>query len=101
MDEHTIRVTVDRDLEDLIPGFLARRHEDARKIRGALEGSDLETLRVTGHSMKGTGGGYGFLGLSEIGARIEQAAKSADLDAARAGLVELEDYLARLEVHFE
>ena len=101
MDEQPIRVTVDRDLEELIPGFMERRREDTNKLRAALAEHDLETLRIIGHSMKGTGGGYGFTGLSEIGAGIEAAAKAGDLDAVRAQLDTMVDYLARLEVQFE
>ena len=101
MDKQTIRVSVDRDLEDLIPGFLKRRHEDVRKLAEAIDGADLEAVRITGHSMKGTGGGYGFDGLSEIGAAIEVAAKAGDLEAARAGLERLRDYLDRVDVSFE
>lgn len=101
MDEQPIQVTVDRNLEELIPGFMERRREDTNKLRTALAEHDLETVRITGHSMKGTGGGYGFTGLSEIGAGIEAAAKEGDMDAVRAHLDTLVDYLARLEVHFE
>jgi HPt (histidine-containing phosphotransfer) domain-containing protein len=101
VDKQPIPVTVDRDLEELIPGFLARRRDDVRKLREALDAHDVESVRVTGHSMKGTGGGYGFDGLSEIGASIESAAKGGDLDAARGGLERLVDYLERVEIHFE
>lgn len=101
MEEQSILVTVERDLEDLIPAFMARRHEDVGKLRGALEAGDVETLRVIGHSMKGTGGGYGFDGLSEIGAAIESAAKAGDLARAGEWLARLEDYLARVKVRFE
>lgn len=101
MDKQPIRVSVDRDLADLVPGFLARREEDVRKLRDALDAADLETLRVTGHSMKGTGGGYGFDGLSEIGAAIETAAKAGDLDGVRAGIEQLVDYLARVEIQYD
>jgi len=101
MDEQPIQVTVDRDLEDLIPGFMERRREDTHKLRAAVADNDLKTVRITGHSMKGTGGGYGFTGLSEIGANIEAAAKAGDLDAVRAHLDTLVDYLARVEVRFK
>jgi histidine phosphotransfer protein HptB len=101
VDKQPIPVRVDRDLEELIPGFLARRHDDVRKLREALDARDVESVRVTGHSMKGTGGGYGFDGLSEIGASIESAAKGGDLDAARRGLERLVDYLERVEIRFE
>jgi HPt (histidine-containing phosphotransfer) domain-containing protein len=101
MGNGRIPVTVARDLEDLIPAFMARRREDVGKLREALDSADMETLRVTGHSMKGTGGGYGFQGLSEIGADIEAAAKEGRLDAVREGVERLADYLARVEIRFE
>lgn len=101
MDDETIHVTVEGDLRDLIPNFMQRRHEDVAKLHEAVGGGDFETLRVIGHSMKGTGGGYGFDGISEIGAAIEQAAKDSALDAAQAALDRLVDYLARVHVTFE
>ncbi len=101
MSEQPIQVTVDADLQDLIPGFLERRREDVVKLREAIEASDLETLRVTGHSMKGTGGGYGFDGLSEIGAAIEAAAKQGAVDTVRDLVVSLVDYLDRVQIRFE
>ena len=101
MTSESIVVVVDRDLQDLIPGFMERRHEDLAKMRAAAAERDTETLRVTGHSMKGTGGGYGFEGLSEIGARIEAAAKQDDMAAMSDHLRALEDYLQRVEVRFE
>jgi len=101
MNTEALKVTVDKDLETLIPGFLARRREDVNKLRKALESGDLEVLRVTGHSMKGTGGGYGFDVLSGIGAAIETAAKSGELQAIREQVESLADYLDRLQVEFE
>ncbi len=94
-------VTIDKDLESLIPGFLARRREDVDKLRKALVSRDLEVLRITGHSMKGTGGGYGFDALSGIGAAIETAAKSGEIQAIREQVESLADYLDRLRVEFE
>ena len=45
--------------------------------RAALAGSDHDALRVLGHRLKGSGGGYGISQLTEIGTRIEEAAKRA------------------------
>ncbi len=96
-----INIIVEKDLETLIPGFLERRREDVDKLRQALETQDLETLRIIGHSMKGTGGGYGFDGLSTIGAAIETAAKTGELQAIGEQVEALVDYLGRLKVSFE
>lgn len=93
-----IVVHVDPDLEDLIPGFLANRRADVDSLQAALARSDFEAIRITGHSMKGAGGGYGFDAITDIGAHIEQAALARDADAVRAGIGDLADYLARVEV---
>ena len=101
MDENPIKVVVDKDLETLIPGFLQRRRDDVSKLRSAVEAQDLETIRIIGHSMKGTGGGYGFDGLSGIGADIELGAKNGDMQTVREEVRNLEHYLDRLQVEFE
>jgi HPt (histidine-containing phosphotransfer) domain-containing protein len=97
-DRTIIRVVADPDIADLIPMYVRRRHADLAKAREALAAGDLETLRIMGHSMKGSGGGYGFDGISEIGARMETAGKEADASAAQGVIAELADYLDRLEV---
>ncbi len=94
-------VEVDRELEELIPEFLETSRKDSRSILDALARGDHETVRRLGHSMKGSGGGYGFHALSELGAGLERAAKAADLDAMRKLSVELDSFLARVEVAFK
>ena len=79
---------------------MQRRHDDLEKLREALTTGDFEAVRVIGHSMKGTGGGYGFDGISEFGAAIEKAAKDAASDDARSAVDGLEDYLARVQITF-
>ena len=101
MGEDRITVHVDPDLEDLIPTYLERRRRELDTLRADLEGADYETIRVTGHSLKGSGGGYGFQTLTEIGAEIESAAKTQDASAISAQLERLADYLARVDVVYD
>jgi len=93
-----IVIRADPDLEDLIPGYLDRRREDLRVLQDALERRDYETIRSLGHKMKGSGGGYGFVAITEIGRTLEQAAKDRDSDEARRRIGELAAYLERVEV---
>ena len=95
-----IKVFVDRDLEDLIPGFMANRKRDIEKIDNALAVDDFETIRIVGHSMKGSGGGYGFDYVSELGSRIEQAAMTRDVSSIRSANEDLRAYLPQIEVVF-
>ena len=73
-----VTVYVDRDLEEIVPGFLENRRKDAAALAAALQGHDLKTVRVLGHRMKGDGGGYGFQEISRIGDVLEQAAIRED-----------------------
>ena len=96
-----IIVNVDPDLEELIPGYLSNRDKDVCAIRAALEKKDLEAIRIIGHSMKGSGRGYGFDAITEIGALIETAAKEARHDDILLLAGRLEDYLARIEIVYD
>ena len=96
-----IEVVVESYLEDLVPSYLEHRHEDVAAIRSALEAGDLERARSLGHQMKGSGGGYGFDRVSDIGAAIEAASKRGDADGVGTQTDALADYLDRLVVRFE
>jgi HPt (histidine-containing phosphotransfer) domain-containing protein len=95
-----IRAEVSRDLEPLIPRYLDRRHKEIEAFRAQLESGDFEALRIGGHSLKGSGGGYGFPDLTRIGGAIETAAKAGDAQAIQAALAEYADYMQRVEVTF-
>lgn len=93
-----IRVVVPDYVYPLMPAFLENRRDDIAAIEQALAGSDYATIQLLGHRMKGDGGSYGLDRISEIGARLEQAARDEAPQAVRRHVEELEDFLARLEV---
>jgi HPt (histidine-containing phosphotransfer) domain-containing protein len=82
MSADDYKVTVAKDLADLIPVFMKNRHKELDALRGALAAADFEQLRQLGHRMKGVGNSYGFARVSTIGKYIEDGARSGD----RAGL---------------
>lgn len=96
-----IIITIDSDLEELIPGFLENREKDVDSLETALTNEDFDSLRIIGHNLKGLGGGYGFDEMSDIGMKIENAGKSADADTAKAQINALKEYLSKIEVVFE
>ena len=99
--EGTIVVHVDADLHELIPGYLANRQADIQVMREALAQGDYETIRILGHSMKGSGGGYGFDAITEIGGSIEHAARDREPDTIRRWVGELRAYLERVQVLYD
>lgn len=98
MPETEIMVYVDEELQELIPGYLERKKQDVKAILEALDQSDFDTLKIKGHTLKGSGGGYGFDELTAIGAAIENAAKIADADTIRTQTKKMSNYLNNVKV---
>nr|CRH06259.1 Conserved protein of unknown function. Containing Hpt domain [Candidatus Magnetococcus massalia] len=96
-----IPVVIDQDLEDIVPGYLENRQKDIKDLNKALEEGDFQTASVLGHRMKGSGAGYGFDEITEIGKTIELAAKASDSSAIAEGVSRLVDYLERVEISYE
>lgn len=101
MVSQKIVVTVDEEIEDLVPGFLENRHRDVKTLEEALEKGDYETIRSLGHKMKGAGGGYGFDAITDIGMALENAAKDSDAQEIQGRIQELTHYLEHVEVVYE
>ena len=91
-------VHIDKILEDLIPGFLDNRRTDIDALRDAVEKGDMTIVENLGHTMKGTGGGYGFQKITELGDALERAARQKDGGRILHLAEELENYLDNLEV---
>ena len=98
MGERTTVVYVDEDLADLIPEFLENRRRDVEQITQLVQEGKHEELTRLGHMMKGSGGGYGFTEISEIGQGIEEAGTRGDLQAITTLCERLAAYLAAVTV---
>lgn len=89
---------VDSDLEDLIPEFMELRRKDIISINKALEEGDYKTIEILGHSMKGSGGGYGFDAITEIGKVLEIASREPNDQEIKKQVALLSDYIERVEI---
>jgi signal transduction histidine kinase/DNA-binding response OmpR family regulator len=92
---------IDQDLKDLVPGYIDCRRDDVKNLQGALEKGDFETIQSLGHSMKGSGGGYGFQDITDIGRNIESAAKEQNHEEAKDWVNKLSDYIDNVEIVYE
>ncbi len=69
------------ELADLAQGYLENRLKDAKALLIAAHAGDFADARQRAHKMKGSGVGYGFPRVSELGASIERAAEVGDVPA--------------------
>jgi len=91
-------VEIEPDIAELVPGFLNNRKNDAIKIRGLLAEGKLGEIRVIGHSMAGSAGGYGFPEIGTMGRAIETAALASRTEEIRKVSSLLMEYLATVIV---
>jgi CheY-like chemotaxis protein/HPt (histidine-containing phosphotransfer) domain-containing protein len=96
----SIRIRVEEGMEDVVPGYLAKRRAEVAVYRERLGAGDFDAIRKLAHKMKGTGGGYGFPKLTELGAALEKGAIQSDTSAIRENLDEFALYLESVKLEY-
>ncbi len=91
-------VYVDDEIKDLIPKYMERKVQDSKTILDALDQGDFDTIRIKGHTLKGSGGGYGFDKLTVMGNSIEAAAKIKDANSIRMEIEKMVNYLENVKI---
>ena len=71
-------IPVSDEVRALVPQYLASKEKQIEEARAALATRDFGPIRRFGHNLKGTGRGYGFPPIEEMGKEIERAAQQAD-----------------------
>lgn len=100
MSNRKIIVEIDNVIAPLIPDFMKNRKEDIVTLTKALDNSDYETLRITGHNLKGCGTAYGFHDITNIGTCIEAAAVTQNSNEIKTQIDKLKTYLKYVEPRF-
>lgn len=95
-----ITLEINEDFEELIPDYLNSIENDMEEIKNSLHEDNFEQIRITGHSIKGSGGGYGFNFITEAGASIERAAKDNDRSTISTYVDKIKDYMDRIEITY-
>ncbi len=88
---------VNQKIADRVPAYLHNCRENVIAMTDALDLADFGTVTILGHNMRGSGGAYGFQTITDIGAALQHAGESADIDASRKWVGELSSYLDRVE----
>lgn len=93
-------IKVDEDLKDMVPLYLKNWNAQLPVIAALLEKNDFKELKAIGHKLHGSGGGFGFDFLTELGKRMELSAAASDKAALTGQAAELKTYLESIEVEY-
>jgi HPt (histidine-containing phosphotransfer) domain-containing protein len=91
-------VLEDPSYADIVEQFVGGLSERIDEMENAIRAADFETLRISAHRLKGSGGGYGYAILSEHAADLERHAASQSADACRTALEQLREVVDRIAV---
>jgi HPt (histidine-containing phosphotransfer) domain-containing protein len=80
-------------LAESIPAYLENCRTDVIAMHEALDRVDFEAVTILGHNLRGSGGGFGFQAITDIGAALEQAAGDSDIEISREWVCTLSRYL--------
>jgi HPt (histidine-containing phosphotransfer) domain-containing protein len=86
-----------RRLADRTPAYLESCRLNVIAMFAALDSGDFEAVTILGHNLRGSGGGFGFQTITDIGAELEQSAGLLDLVVSRRWVGELSSYLDHLK----
>jgi PAS domain S-box-containing protein len=84
-------------LAERTPAYLLNCRQNVIDMDGAIDRADFEAVTILGHNLRGSGGGFGFPAITDIGAGLEGAAERSDAAASRKWVAKLSRYLTRLE----
>jgi PAS domain S-box-containing protein len=80
-------------LAEQIPAFLDNCRQNVVVMQEALDREDFAAVTIIGHNLRGSGGGFGFQEITDLGAGLEQASEACDVGEASRILSELSSYL--------
>lgn len=93
-------VKVEKDLEDLVPNFVANRKKDVKLLGDWIESQNFEEIRRMGHTLKGVCASYGFPQLGEFGKELEVHAKSENLGEISKIHQKMADFMNHYQIQF-
>lgn len=94
-------ITIDPDLEDLIPDYLNACRQETLNIFSKVEEQNFSYLRQLGHDWAGSGASYGFDFISVSGNALNQAAKSEDKSQIIQIATRLKQYLDNITIQYK
>lgn len=96
MKEHI--AYIDLDFKTLIPFFMDKKRAEIVELKKILSLEKFDQIVFIGHRIKGSGSGYGFEAIGEIGQKLEKYGALKDKDKIEELIHSLENYIQNVEI---
>lgn len=88
----------DDSFADILRSFIGRLRLREAALPGLLADGDLVEVRRHAHQLRGSAGGYGYPGLLQLAAALEEACNAGDEPAIDAAMTALLAYSTRIRL---
>ncbi len=93
------KLEISMELKDLIPLFKEETKKNIDLLKKAIEEKNFEQISTIAHKIKGSGGSYGFMKLSEIAKQIEFSSKNEkNIEQIKKQFEDLKDFFDNTEI---
>lgn len=89
---------VDPFAKRLMARYLRNREADIQALRSALASGNFQYISTTGHNLFGSGGAYGLMQISELGADLQSAAEGHEVKQINKLIDSLEEFVRTVHV---
>ncbi|MCC2677918.1 MAG: Hpt protein [Pseudobdellovibrio sp.] len=92
---------IPEELKDIIPAYLERRKEDTVQLNDLMAKNDFEGIMRIAHKLKGNGASFGFDQITELGDKMNQAAKSENSEEVRKLIKDFESEVQQIRFNLD
>jgi len=89
---------IDSEFEDLIPLFMKNKKQEIYDLRKYLGIHNYDQIVFLGHRIKGSGSGYGFKTIGDIGLQLEHYGAMRDENQIYDLINQLETYIQSVSI---
>jgi len=92
---------IPEELMDIIPAYLERRKEDMSQLNDLMSKNDFAGIMKIAHKLKGNGASFGFDHITELGDKMNQAAKSENTEEVRKIIRDFENEIQQIRFNLD
>lgn len=96
-----VNYNIPEELKDIIPAYLERRKEDTAQLNELMAKKDFEGIMRIAHKLKGNGSSFGFDHITELGDKMNQAAKSENTEEVRKIIQDFENEIQQIRFNLD
>ncbi|MEN8906431.1 MAG: Hpt domain-containing protein [Clostridiales bacterium] len=95
------KVIINIAYKDIVPRYIENRIDDIKKLKELLSEKNFKAISSLVHSIKGSGGMYGFDTISFIAKNIEDESRDQNKEEILQYIEVFEKYIKELEIQYK